>query len=639
VEYPRKKLDLSTVKLSRQKELFTERWGLVVLIFLTSAQSFAQLDQWREQPNYVECLTKINTNQYPDVSFQAKDLLCQMESATKAADYEASDLFLRQLDSMLSREPDSMFIMRASLEMGRLHRKQGRYENAFISYSSALDYFKHHQSYNNWGLALVRLAEYYRDLDRFDLAQSHLELVIELEKNHGPLHPQSLAILWHRYAAISVQMKLPIEEAVSYSERSLSYSEPNNFKEDMATSYLELGYIYYNLKDDRAEAYYQEALSIWRRLGLVHYEVNTLFNLARLHHSTGNIARCEELLEEVLELSNALQLRTPQYDALFLKSEISIANGRYKEALEMRGQANQILVDRMLNQHDVAIAQISKKYESDLTKHQLEMAKSEVLAAEKDANLQRKRQGFFAALLIVVLALAVLLFVYYKRLQTQSNEVDIQRKKIVQQNAKLTLSLSEKETLLQEVHHRVQNNLQFILALIEMQSNSETEESGKELLGEFSQRVMAIALVHEQLHIEDKSESVLISSYVRQLINTLQQLIGPKANPIQFNLELEPINLDVTRAVAIGMVLNELVTNSMKYAFQSEQNPQISILLKEDLDRNEISLEYADNGSGYVGDVTAGLGSRLINMFSRRLRGKHEILSNDGVKYRITFTK
>jgi len=102
VEYPRKKLDLSTVKLSRQKELFTERWGLVVLIFLTSAQSFAQLDQWREQPNYVECLTKINTNQYPDVSFQAKDLLCQMESATKAADYEASDLFLRQLDSMLS---------------------------------------------------------------------------------------------------------------------------------------------------------------------------------------------------------------------------------------------------------------------------------------------------------------------------------------------------------------------------------------------------------------------------------------------------------------------------------------------------------------------------------------------------------
>jgi len=97
--------------------------------------------------------------------------------------------------------------------------------------------------------------------------------------------------------------------------------------------------------------------------------------------------------------------------------------------------------------------------------------------------------------------------------------------------------------------------------------------------------------------------------------------------------------LDVTRAVAIGMVLNELVTNSMKYAFQSEQNPQISILLKEDLDRNEISLEYADNGSGYVGDVTAGLGSRLINMFSRRLRGKHEILSNDGVKYRITFTK
>lgn len=411
------------MKLIEHLQLMPKRWAPVALMFLISLNNYAQSNRWREEPNYEDCLARINTDLYPEVSFQAKDLFCQLESATKSADYESADVFLSTLDSMLAREPDSVFIMMSTLEIGKLHGMQGRYELAFLSYSESLAYFKRQRSYNDWGLALVRLAEYYRDLQRYDLAQSHLELAIDLEKNHGPFKPQTLAVLWHRYAAISLEMQRPVEEAISYSERSLSYSEPNGLKEDMATSYLELGYIYYNIKDARAESYYREALMIWRQLGLVHYETNTLFNLARMYYSLGDPETAEELLGDVLTLCDSLHLNSVLHNALYLKSEVSVANGKYQEAMELRDQAYKIKLEQMLNQHDIAIAQISKKYESDLTIEYLRIAKLDVLEAEQDAGKQKERQLFFAALLLIVAGLMVMLFVFYRRLQYRSNEV------------------------------------------------------------------------------------------------------------------------------------------------------------------------------------------------------------------------
>jgi len=198
-------------------------------------------------------------------------------------------------------------------------------------------------------------------------------------------------------------------------------------------------------------------------------------------------------------------------------------------------------------------------------------------------------------------------------------------------------SLGEKELLLREVHHRVKNNMQVISSLLAMQSTSGDPEVLRKL--EDSQhRIRTIALIHEQLYQQTELARIDTQSYLKVLAHHLVQSYG-KAEQVNLDLDVDNLNLDLDQSLACGLIVNELLTNAFKYAFEDGRAGRVSLRLKELPDGMRL-LEVADDGRGFqpkTGEKRRTLGTSLVAKLARQLRGKVTTTGDGGVTVRILF--
>ena len=206
------------------------------------------------------------------------------------------------------------------------------------------------------------------------------------------------------------------------------------------------------------------------------------------------------------------------------------------------------------------------------------------------------------------------------------------------QSHALNNSLQEKEVLLQEIHHRVKNNFQIIISLLVMQMKKVSNTKVQEVLRKSEKRIMAMALVHEMLYRSDNLSKIKFKPYVKQLCGIL--VLDDTSKKINVNLEIEELLFEIDTAIPLGLIMNELITNSIKYAFPNKSAPQITIELKQNDDRN-FDLHYFDNGIGYPENLETSksqtLGFKLIQALSSQLNGQLKITSNNGAHVRIKF--
>lgn len=206
-----------------------------------------------------------------------------------------------------------------------------------------------------------------------------------------------------------------------------------------------------------------------------------------------------------------------------------------------------------------------------------------------------------------------------------------------QSNTQLTHLLNEKEWLLKEIHHRVKNNLQTVLSLLESQSRKLSKEA-MEAIQESQNRVYAMSLIHKKLYQSADVSSINMEDYVRDLVQHLRDSFGSSSN-IRFSLQLDPVELDVSQAVPIGLIVNEAITNSIKYAFPNKHDGnEVNISLKK-VNDNKIILLITDNGVG-MGELkedTQSLGLKLMRGLTEDIEGKFSMESKHGVTITIEF--
>lgn len=208
---------------------------------------------------------------------------------------------------------------------------------------------------------------------------------------------------------------------------------------------------------------------------------------------------------------------------------------------------------------------------------------------------------------------------------------------------KLTKSLQEKEVMLQEIHHRVKNNLQVICSLLNLQSRYLTDEKILKAFKETQTRVKSMALVHEQLYQSTNLSEIVLSDYIKQLTGNLFRAYSISSN-IKYNFEVEDFNLDLDTAVPCGLIINELITNAIKYAFNSQDRGEISIQATAN-EENSLVLVIEDNGIGMKPRddfaTIKSLGLRLVKNLTEQLLGKYEIVTeqNVGTKFKFTFDR
>jgi two-component sensor histidine kinase/PAS domain-containing protein len=216
--------------------------------------------------------------------------------------------------------------------------------------------------------------------------------------------------------------------------------------------------------------------------------------------------------------------------------------------------------------------------------------------------------------------------------------LDITSQKRVEHD--LQRSLREKDALLQEVHHRVKNNLQIISSLLDLQTLAITDPLSHAAFTESQRRIRAMALVHEQLYHVETMSRIDFGAYVRTLIDYLQQSFVSQAAQIALTIHIDEIWLDANAAIPCGLILNELVSNVFKHAFPSGRSGTIRVAC-ERLADGDIELSVADDGIGLPAQSqrrTGALGLKLVQTLTRQLRGRLSLETRGGTVATLVFT-
>ena len=214
---------------------------------------------------------------------------------------------------------------------------------------------------------------------------------------------------------------------------------------------------------------------------------------------------------------------------------------------------------------------------------------------------------------------------------------DITEKKLADEQ--IRKSLAEKELLLKEIHHRVKNNLQVICSLLSLQSGYVTDRKALEMFNESQDRVRSMALVHERLYQSQDLARIDFADYVRSLVPQLVHAYGSSSGVVSIKVNVRDVLFGIDEAVACGLIINELVSNSLKHAFPGRRGGEVGVAL--DHKNREYVLTISDNGIGLPEDwhsrKTEGLGLQLVSTLTEQLGGSIEVKSGQGTEFRIRF--
>lgn len=298
-------------------------------------------------------------------------------------------------------------------------------------------------------------------------------------------------------------------------------------------------------------------------------------------------------------------------------SQALAANGDYSLAMRYK---------------DKAINLTRKIYSQDLSKS-LASFKTEQAVKEKEKEIEHEKEkttlyGVIAILAIIVLLIALLVLLKIKK---QSRELS-------EKNRIIEKTLKEKELLVKEVHHRVKNNFQIVSSLLELQTKGIEDEKALELANQGKNRVKSMALIHQKLYQND-SGLIDFDEYIRTLIKELSSMYSSK-DSVTTSVSSEDMLFDVDTAIPLGLIINEIITNSYKYAFRNDKENNLSISIHKD-DNDDYKLVIEDNGPGLSNNFDVkkakSLGLRLVNRLVKQLHGTLEQTNIKGARFEIHF--
>jgi len=350
-----------------------------------------------------------------------------------------------------------------------------------------------------------------------------------------------------------------------------------------------------------------------------------------------------ELNAKISDITNnemALELEK-KYETAKKEKEIELLNSQSKlNALELQREMEQriglerenILKDSTILQQQQLAALAEREKELKFSELEKEKLLSVSLARENDlqekllADGKKRNRLLLSGIGLLAIAGAVILYQYGK--QRSKNSI------IEKQRADL-------EVLNREIHHRVKNNLQVISSLLDLQSEATDDSKTAEKFQEGSQRVQSMAYIHQNLYQGESIDSIDIQQYINMLTNNLMQSYNADADKITLTADVEAIKLHSDTVIPLGMIINELVSNALKYAFKNKQQGQIQVVLKRI--NEKLLLQVKDNGIGIPDNIDvstgASFGYKIIKAFAQKLKGLMTINNKNGTDVQLLIAK
>jgi len=440
----------------------------------------------------------------------------------------------------------------------------------------------------------------------------------------------------YRDMAITSRNNLYYDSAFSDYVLAIRLSGPSG------TSLADLGHLYNNIsqiyteyqKDYPAALHYlQKAIDY----NLHHNNIRSLsFNYSYIAHVYDKMGdRQRSLVYALKTLAIAQQLRTPErlVNAYGQLSESYKYLGRYDSALYYNTRYN-ALSDSLANLDKTKqIADMQVKYESVRKESEIKSLNIEKAQFVGVRNAKNKQIFLLAAGLVAVFIIAGLLFWLYRR-------VNAQKKIITRQSKQL-------ETMMKELHHRVKNNLQIVTSLLNLQTYRLNDDEAIDAIRQSQQRVHAMSLIHQRLYKTDLSAFVNMKEYFTDLCESLLSSYGFNRDRFDLRVSAQDELLDVDKVLLLGLIVNEIVTNALKYAYKGIASP--SLYINYAGREENIILSITDNGKDWDGaqwrqegpDFGAGgsFGKQLVSTLCRQLKATQELTVGNSTRFTFIFPR
>jgi two-component sensor histidine kinase len=584
---------------------------------------------------------------------------------------------------------------------GRLYWRMGNFDEALKNHWEALDLYKQTGNNHEGGRVLIEIGQDYFDNGKLAEAKTALLKALQFNEAYGYMDNMAKAYdiinyLYNvqgnaaaatkaAYDYLKLSKKLGDKavianaayllasnyqtlgnnaEALKYFKQSLQLAIERGDKIDQIDARRAIGKIYISTNNfTEAESYYTPALALAKEIGDVQILANMYVCMGHYYRATGNYS---EALKNYLSSESAYQSISHKLDLARLYSDIgsvytSLQN--YNAAKKYFNEAKGLYVglDSKLSMGEYykgkekldsatgnwqSAYQHYKEYitirDSTFNKETLQKlvgsqilfenekkeALAKVLQEKKDLVVQAKikrqqniRNAAFGVLLLV-LVFSVVVF--------------RQRNKIAGEKKKSDQLLLDKELLLREIHHRVKNNLEIVSSLLALQSAQIDDAQTKDAMQESQNRVQSIGIVHQKLYQGTNLGAIEMKDYFINLSESILDSFGAEKR-VSIDCAMDQLDVDIDTAVPLGLIVNELLTNTLKYAFPQGQAGKVQIKLRKQKD-GVLQLEVSDNGVGKSGTTHGtGFGGQLVSLLTQQLGGTMREEIQNGTKIYFEF--
>lgn len=477
-------------------------------------------------------------------------------------------------------------------------------------------YLRQNDKAEEYWYKAFEIAKYYKDTEYVrTVAENLCSLLIRQKKENDAL--KLIKEMQLKFPTSNIERKM----VENYLLFNIYRIKRNN---DKAGVYYKILADYYGENADRNG----NSVAVLRSFASYHYQIKKFDDFYRI------IKR----LDTLAAASGNNNIRSESY-LIWFKADSS--RGDYLNAIK-HYQLYKSLSDSVFKgEKSKQINSLQVEFESEKKDKNINLLTQEAKLQKVQIHNDTIIKYVFIGGVVVLILFIALLYNGFRSKKKKNEELEIKRQKINEQNELNKKMLLEKEWLLKEIHHRVKNNLQIVISLLNTQSAYLDNEDALMAIQNSQHRMHAMSLIHQKLYQSDNLANIDMSWYIYELISYMRECFATD-NKINFVLDTEKVYLDVAQAVPLGLIINEAINNAIKYAFPLDKKGDVTIELKN-TGENNYQLIVADNGVGlpenFEDTERNSLGMNLMMGLSDQIDGTFDMTNENGLKIKITFTR
>ena len=511
------------------------------------------------------------------------------------------------------RETDLAFL---NTQLGYVYERRGQLDRAADYALESLNLGKKLNDKKAIALAYSDLSNLFWKQSKFEKGLEYSLLSIQTFEERGLTdldYDFTLYVAGNNYLSLK---KYP--EALKYYNQATAIGERYGFYNNLSDIYISLVDLYAYLNEfDKAEAAGMKAVKYADLLDNNFMLMRSWLSLGKLQNLQGKFTTATESLQKSIAIATTKFgdnfFLAQAYDAL---GRAYAGNHNYKEAYDAFAEYDKF-------KKEVFTAESDQRYALLQTEFDVAKKQGTIKLQQTQLKQQKTIQNYIVVIIFLLLIFSALLIKALRNNRKKSRLLEKQNK--------------EKEFLLKEIHHRVKNNLEVVSGLLALQSAQIKDPGIVEAMHASQHRVQSMGMIHQKLYQGKSLAAIEMKDYFVNLGNYIVNVFGADKR-VFVDCDMDELELDVDIAVPIGLIVNELLTNSLKYAFPGNREGRITIRLQEA--DSKLNLQVSDNGIGIQTGKEAsgtGFGTQLINLLTRQLDGKMELNINMGTLVSFEF--